>query len=102
MLASSQSQPLFLSRLPAELRTYIWRYIGSMTPYSAFILVADETSRLAHHLHCPSSRRLILERGSHLSTKMISVFGTEYVQDFVIDRDCEGNPNPLEDGYYRG
>ncbi|PSS18866.1 hypothetical protein M430DRAFT_19454 [Amorphotheca resinae ATCC 22711] len=97
MLASSQSQPLFLSRLPAELRTYIWRYIGLMTPYSAFILVADETSRLAHHLHCPSSRRLILERGSHLSTKMISVFGTEYVQDFVIDRDCEGNPNPLED-----
>lgn len=97
MLASHESQPLFLSRLPVELRTYIWRYIGLMTPYSAFILVAGEVSRLARHLRYPSSRDIILERGSHLSAKMISVFGTEYIQELVMDRDLERNPGSFED-----
>jgi len=92
MLASHESQPLFISRLPVELRTYIWQYIGLMTPYSAFILVADKVSPLAHYLRYPLSRDIILERGSHLSAKMISIFGTEYIQELVMDRDLEDNP----------
>ena len=97
MLASHESQPLFLSRLPVELRTYIWRYIGSMTPYSALILVVGEVFRLARHLCYPSSRDIILDQGSHLSVKMISIFGTEYIQELVMDRDLEGNPGSIKD-----
>ena len=52
-------QPLFLSRLPPELRSYIWGYIASRTPYSAFLLVAGEASRLARHL--PGSTDWILK-----------------------------------------
>lgn len=91
MLARNDSQPLFISRLPTELRTYIWRYIGLITPYSAYFLVEGETSRLARHLHCPSSHHIILEQGSRLSAKMISVFGTEYIRDWIMDRDRESN-----------
>lgn len=80
-----------LSRLPAELRTYIWQDIGLMTPCSAFILVTGETSRLARNLHCPSTRHIILERGSRISAKMISVFGTEYIQELNVDTDSEGD-----------
>jgi hypothetical protein len=79
MLANYKSQPLFLLRLPVELRTYIWRYIRLITLYSAFILVAGEVSCLARYLRYPVSRDIILERGSHLSAKMISVFSTEYI-----------------------
>ncbi|KAH9208843.1 hypothetical protein DL95DRAFT_277139, partial [Leptodontidium sp. 2 PMI_412] len=74
-------QPLLMPRLPTELRTYIWRYIGLMTPYSAFLLVRVETSRLVGHLRSPPSRGLIQYQGPFLSANMISVFGTEYIQD---------------------
>ena len=97
MLANPESQPLFLTRLPAELRTHIWRFVGLRTPYSAFILVADEVSRLARHLHCPTSREICLNQGSHLSAKMVSVFGTEYIQDLILDRDYERTHKILKD-----
>ncbi|KUJ07345.1 uncharacterized protein LY89DRAFT_537957, partial [Mollisia scopiformis] len=74
-------QPTCLSRLPIELRTYIWRYVGLTTPFSAFIIVITETSRLARHLCPPLSRDVILQRGSRLSAKMVSVFGTQYIQN---------------------
>lgn len=94
MLASHKAQPLFLSRFPTELRTYIWRYTGLTTPYSAFILVTSETSRLARHLCHPLSRDVILQRRSRLSANMVSVFGTEYIQGLMVDRDCEENHEP--------
>lgn len=90
VLANNESQPLLLSGLPLELRTYIWRYIGLLTPYSVFCLL-DETARLARNLHCPSIRLITLQRGSRLSAKMISAFGTEYIQDLIMDQDCEGD-----------
>lgn len=90
ILASHEPQPLFLSRLPMELRTCIWRYTGLTTPYSAFILVTGETSRLGRYLRSPPSREVIIERGSWLSAKMISVFGTEYIQSLIIDTHFQG------------
>jgi hypothetical protein len=80
-----------------ELRTYVWRHIGLIALYSAFILVAGEVSRLARHLHYPLSREIILGRGLHLAAKMISVFSTEYIQDLIMDTDLEGDPRLLRD-----
>jgi hypothetical protein len=68
-----------------------------MTLYSAFILVAGKVSCLARHLRYPLSRDIILEQGSHLSAKIILVFGTEYIQELVMDRDLERNPGFFED-----
>jgi hypothetical protein len=56
--------------------------VGILTPYSAFLLVAGETSRLARHLHYPTSR-VVIKPGSYLSAKMVTVFGTEYIQDLT-------------------
>ncbi|KAH9204759.1 hypothetical protein DL95DRAFT_529136 [Leptodontidium sp. 2 PMI_412] len=97
MLACYGEQPLFLSRLPTELRTYIWRYTGLMTPYSAFLLVKGETSRLAGHLRSPPSRGIMLQRGSYLSANMVSVFGTEYIQDLIMGGDSKENCRPNSD-----
>jgi hypothetical protein len=80
-------------RLPAELRNYIWQYTGLLTRYSASILVAGESSRLARKLHYHSDRYITIRRGSRLSAKMVSVFGTEYIQDLIMEQDCEGSNN---------
>jgi hypothetical protein len=72
-------------------------YIGLTTPFSVYILATREASRLARHLRSPSSREIVLKRESPLSAKMISIFGTEYIQDLVIDRDLEGNPQSFGD-----
>jgi hypothetical protein len=97
MLACHGEQPLFMSRLPTELRTYIWRYTGLMTPYSAFILVKGETSRLVGHLRSPPSRGIMLQQGSCLSANMVSVFGTEYIQDLIMDGDSKENRGSIGD-----
>ncbi|PSS18747.1 hypothetical protein M430DRAFT_19343 [Amorphotheca resinae ATCC 22711] len=39
-------QPLFLSRLPPELRSYIWGYVASTTAYSVFMLVVAKLHNL--------------------------------------------------------
>ena len=80
-------QPLFLSRLPPELRSYIWGYIPSMTAYGSFLLVAGETSRLARDLRGSTDWILGFDEGSHLSAKMITVFGTEYIQHLSEESD---------------
>lgn len=60
LLVDNPSQPLFMSKIPAELRTYIWRYTGFMTLYSASSIVMGETLRLARHLYCSLSCDIIL------------------------------------------
>ncbi|KAH6692790.1 hypothetical protein BKA61DRAFT_281285 [Leptodontidium sp. MPI-SDFR-AT-0119] len=97
MVACHEEQPIFLSRLPAELRIYIWGYTGLMTPYSAFLLVRGETSRLVGHLRSPPSRGIILHQRPYLSANMVSVFGTEYIQDLIVDGDSEGNRWSIRD-----
>jgi hypothetical protein len=87
ILSCHKEQPLFMSRLPTELKTYIWGYTGLKTPYSAFLLVKVETSRLVAHLRYPPGRRLIPYQGPSLSANMVSVFGMEYIQDFRKDGD---------------
>lgn len=82
--SSPSFQPLFLSKLPIELRFYIWEYVGLATAYSSFILVAGETTRLVRSFNCFSSRDVPLQKGSHLSVKMVSIFGTKYIQDIYI------------------
>ena len=77
--------------LPLEIRTYIWEHVGILTPYSAFLLVAGETSRLANHLHCLVSREVVLKPGSYLSAKMVTVFGTEYIQDLTSGEEFQAN-----------
>ena len=91
ILACHEEQPLLMSRLPLELRTDIWSHTGMTTPYSAFLIVRVETSRLVSHLRPNSNRGLIQYRGPFLSTKMVSVFGTKYIQDLVEDRQPEGD-----------
>ncbi|PVH72028.1 hypothetical protein DL98DRAFT_612080 [Cadophora sp. DSE1049] len=73
MVACHGEQPIFLSRLPGKLRIYIWGYTGLMTPYSAFLLVRGETSRLVGHLRSPPSRGIILYQRPYLSANMVSV-----------------------------
>lgn len=68
-----------------------------MTPYSIFVTIAGETSRLASHLRCPSSYNLPLERGSFLSSSTITVFGTEYIQNLSNNGDQQGNFEVLGD-----
>ena len=80
--SSSNLQPLSILKLPAELRKCIWEYVGLPTAYSVFILVAGETTRLARSLNSIKSRTISLRKGCRLSVNMISIFGTEYIQDF--------------------
>ncbi|KAH6716271.1 hypothetical protein BKA61DRAFT_515826, partial [Leptodontidium sp. MPI-SDFR-AT-0119] len=68
-----------------------------MTPYSAFLLVKGEISRLAGHLRSPPSRGIMLQRGSYLSANMVSVFGTEYIQDLIMGGDSKENCRPNSD-----
>jgi hypothetical protein len=75
--------------LPLEIRVCIWEHVGILTPLSAFLLVAGETSRLASHIHCPVSRKVVLKPGSYLSAKMVTVFGTEYVQDLTTGEESQ-------------
>jgi hypothetical protein len=72
-----------ISKFPTEVRSYIWQYVGSVTPYTAFVLVAGEASRLACHLYSPQTRNIKLEKGSFLSAKTVTVFGTGYIGDLV-------------------
>lgn len=72
---------LSILKLPPEIIILIWEYVGLLTPYSAFLLVAGETSRLAIQLHSPRSCDLMLKPGSYFSAKMMTVFGTQYIQD---------------------
>jgi hypothetical protein len=62
-----------------------------MTPYSAFTLVTGETLRLVRELYCSLSRDIILEQGLRLSWQKISVFGTEYLREFIINKDSKGD-----------
>jgi hypothetical protein len=82
---------LSIPKLPAELERIIWQYSGLSTPYAAAVIVAHEPARLARHLRCSSSRYKVLERGSRISAQMISIFGTEYIQDLNVNRDSEGH-----------
>jgi hypothetical protein len=83
-LANNSSPFLFpssMARLPTELRVDIWEYIGLNTASNAFTRVADGTSTLVSSLKCAKTRKIFLKRGAHLSLRMISVFGTDYIQD---------------------
>jgi hypothetical protein len=61
---SPDLQSLFLSRLPPELRSYIWDYVPSTTAYNVFLLVAGETSQLARHLRDSTNWVLGFDDGS--------------------------------------
>ena len=90
-LAAAIDRSLFLSKLPPELKSIIWRDTGLATPHSAFVIVAYETSRLARSLRRNSSRCILLEQGSRISAEMISVFGINYLRDLNVNRKSEGS-----------
>ena len=90
-------QPDFMLRLPAEVRAHIWEFVGLSTPSSAFIIVAGETSHLIPYIKSRPTHDLALERGCRLSTKMIRVFGTEYIRGLVIDKHHKGTSMVLGD-----
>ncbi|KAH6668334.1 hypothetical protein B0J14DRAFT_463012, partial [Halenospora varia] len=73
--------PFFLSQLPPELRHIIWEDVGPRTASNAFVLVKEGTSLLVRALNCSYCRNISLEQGSFISLKMITVFGTAYIQD---------------------
>ena len=78
---SCRVYPFFLSQLPVELRHSIWEMVGPRTASNAFTLVEEETSLLVHALNCSNRRIISLNQGAYISLKMITVFGTAYVQD---------------------
>ena len=74
-------QPLYkLLRLPVELRNMVWKQIGLKTAFSATVLVAEETTRLLQALNCSGCQTVSLTQGSHVFVKMLTVFGTQYIQ----------------------
>jgi hypothetical protein len=102
-LIAHANPPLFepllplISRLPIEVRARIWEYIGLNTPYSAFVLVAGEISRLIRHIESREAYDLALGQGCYLTAKTIMVFGTEYIQRLSYDRDCKATSKVLGD-----
>ncbi|CZT42360.1 uncharacterized protein RSE6_02229 [Rhynchosporium secalis] len=72
-----------LLRLPAELRNMVWNYIGLEAAFSANVLVAEETTRLLCALNCSSYQTVSLTQGSRISIKMLTVFGTPYIQSLA-------------------
>jgi hypothetical protein len=90
------SLPL-MSRLPVEIRIHIWKHIGLNTPYSAFVLVAGETSRLVCSIESRQTQDLALKRGCHLLAKTITIFGTEYIQHLDYDKDLKATSIVLGD-----
>lgn len=93
--ASCYMQLLFLSKLPSELRSQIWQYVGLETPYTAFILTS-EICRLAHKLRRPSFCNINIQEASRLSAKMISVFDMDYIQDLVVEQDFVETLRPFQ------
>ena len=81
-----------LLKLPVELRNSIWECISIKSAFSASILVAEETSRLARFLRSPGFRSVSLRRGSHVSLTMITVFGTTYIQDLDNGKNSKAIP----------
>ncbi|KAH9222306.1 hypothetical protein DL95DRAFT_171971 [Leptodontidium sp. 2 PMI_412] len=87
MLADSH-QPLHkLLRLPAELRNVVWKYVGLKSAFSSTVLVAEETKRLLHALNSSGCQTVSLTQGSRISVKMLTVFGTSYIQS-LADGGC--------------
>lgn len=76
-------------KAPPEILSYIWEYVGCLSPYSAFILVASEASRLVGHIQPPRNLEVVLKRGSHIYAKKITVFGVEYLQDLICGEGSE-------------
>lgn len=73
--------------LPLELGLCVWEKIG-LTPYSSFNIVANGTARLVEMLKAPGSRDVVFETGKYLSAKMISSFGTDFIEDIVLSDEC--------------
>jgi hypothetical protein len=81
-------QPLDkLLRLPVELRNMVWKHIDLEAAFSATVLVAEGTSRLLHPLNSPGCQTISLTQGSRISVKMLTVFGTSYIQS-LAEGDC--------------
>ncbi|KAK0111101.1 hypothetical protein ONS95_001479 [Cadophora gregata] len=81
-------QPLHkLLHLPVELRDMVWNYIGLKTPFSASVLVSEETTRLLHALKRSSCQTVSLTQGARISVRMLTVFGTPYIQS-LTDGGC--------------
>jgi hypothetical protein len=79
--SSCRIYPFILSQLPTELRRKVWEYVGSRVASNAFALVERGTSLLVSALNSSQSRSISLDQGSFISLKMITVFGTTYLQD---------------------
>ncbi|ESZ96609.1 hypothetical protein SBOR_2976 [Sclerotinia borealis F-4128] len=80
--ASARFQPFFLSKLPLEIRSRIWSYVGFRSAYSAFMLVTGETSRLAQQVSRPNIRELIVKPNCYIGVSSINIYGTTYIRDF--------------------
>jgi hypothetical protein len=83
MLVEYGTQPLLMSRLPLEIRMTIWRYVGLLSPFSALVLVSNGPARLATQSRDPCYGEVSLDQWFALSANMISVLGTEYIQEIV-------------------
>lgn len=73
--------PPLMSQLPKELRDCIWEHGDLSTPLNAFTRVTECSSNLIQSLGNAGSREISLQAGSHLSLKLVDIFGTVYIQD---------------------
>ncbi|KUJ22117.1 uncharacterized protein LY89DRAFT_394568 [Mollisia scopiformis] len=71
-----------MQQLPIEIRNIIWEYVNLRIVASAFTIVTREILRLAKSVNWLDRREILLNLGSQISLKMISVFGTSYIQAF--------------------
>lgn len=81
---SAKFQPSILVKLPPELRSRIWSFVGPTSAYSAFMLLTGETSTLARQLRAPAARELTLKPGCYINLSIINMYGTQYVSTLTI------------------
>ncbi|KAI9641939.1 hypothetical protein NHQ30_009808 [Ciborinia camelliae] len=77
---SARFQPLLISKLPLELRSQIWSYVGSNAAYSAFMLVTGETTRWTQHISQPTTQEFSIEPDYYIIASSINIYGTKYIR----------------------
>ncbi|TGO44887.1 hypothetical protein BCON_0450g00060 [Botryotinia convoluta] len=87
---SAMFQPLLLVKLPPELRSRIWNFVGPTSAYSAFMLLTGETSTLARQIQTPAVRELALTPGCYVNSSIINMYGTQYIRTLTT----QNGPGP--------
>lgn len=86
-ISKKNLQPLFISKLPPELRCRIWSLVKSRSAYYASMMVLGETERILRRVDESTNygtKELIVEPGSYIEATIESLYGTDYIQNLSI------------------